>query len=247
MSMSMKSVFRVEEGVVHFERMTLLTDGAESHITGDADIKNWPEMTYQVKSTVDFKRMRELFFAKDNYTLSGEGRFNGVFHLFKGGRALTGDFESDAGGPADRRPRLRVPRSEGQARLVSEPLRGDGYDHRFLRRRSEPEIFHPVVGKARRSRRTRGSTPSGATSIWPATAISFSMRGRAPGRPMERAQPARVADGPFPRAIGRRLLGSHSARGRRSARRHAGERLRERTRSRRRASADRPSADRRTR
>jgi hypothetical protein len=98
MSMSMKAVFRVDEGVVHFERMTLLTDGAESHITGDADIKNWPEMTYQVKSTVDFKRMRELFFAKDNYTLSGEGRFNGIFHLFKGGRALTGDFESDLAG-----------------------------------------------------------------------------------------------------------------------------------------------------
>ena len=55
-------------------------------------------MTYQVKSTVDFKRMRELFFAKDDYTLSGEGRFNGVFHLFKGGRALTGDFESDVAG-----------------------------------------------------------------------------------------------------------------------------------------------------
>ena len=98
MSMSMKAVFRVEDGVVHFERMTLLTDGAESMITGDADIANWPEMTYQVKSTVDFKRMRELFFAKDNYTLSGEGRFNGVFHLFKGGRALTGDFESDVAG-----------------------------------------------------------------------------------------------------------------------------------------------------
>jgi hypothetical protein len=98
MSMSMKSVFRVDEGVVRFERMTLLTDGAESHITGDADIKNWPEMTYQVKSTVDFKRMRELFFARDNYTLSGEGRFNGIFHLFKGGRALTGDFESALAG-----------------------------------------------------------------------------------------------------------------------------------------------------
>ena len=98
MSMSMKSVFRVEEGVVHFERMTLLTDGAESEITGEADIKNWPEMTYRVKSTVDFRRMRELFFAKDSYTLSGEGRFNGVFHLFKGGRALTGDFESDVAG-----------------------------------------------------------------------------------------------------------------------------------------------------
>ncbi|HET9467351.1 MAG TPA: translocation/assembly module TamB domain-containing protein, partial [Vicinamibacterales bacterium] len=98
MSMSMKSVFRVDEGVVHFERMTLITDGAESHITGDADIKNWPEMKYQVKSTVDFKRMREIFFAKDNYTLSGEGKFDGVFHLFKGGRALTGNFSSEVAG-----------------------------------------------------------------------------------------------------------------------------------------------------
>jgi hypothetical protein len=98
MSMSMKAIFRVDEGIVHFESMRLLTDGAESIITGDADVKNWPEMTYQVKSTVDFKRMRELFFAHDNYTLSGEGRFNGIFHLFKGGRALTGDFESDLAG-----------------------------------------------------------------------------------------------------------------------------------------------------
>jgi hypothetical protein len=98
MSMSMNAAFRVDQGVVHFERMTLLTDGAESHIVGDADVKNWPEMTYRVKSKVDFKRMRELFFAKDGYTLSGDGRFNGVFHLFKGGRALTGDFESDVAG-----------------------------------------------------------------------------------------------------------------------------------------------------
>ena len=98
MHMSMKAVFRVDGGNVHFERMVLDTDGAQSVITGDANIPNWPEMKYQVKSTVDFKRMRELFFATENYTLSGEGRFNGVFHLFKGGRALTGDFESDVAG-----------------------------------------------------------------------------------------------------------------------------------------------------
>jgi translocation and assembly module TamB len=67
-------------------------------ITGDADISNWPEMTYQVKSTVDFKRMRELFFAKENYTLSGKGRFDGLFHLFRGGRSLTGSFDSDLAG-----------------------------------------------------------------------------------------------------------------------------------------------------
>jgi hypothetical protein len=98
MDMSMKAVFRVEGGNVHFERMVLDTDGARSLITGDANIPGWPEMKYQVKSTVDFKRMRELFFAKENYTLSGEGRFDGVFHLFKGGRALTGDFESGLAG-----------------------------------------------------------------------------------------------------------------------------------------------------
>jgi hypothetical protein len=98
MNMSIKAVFRVEEGIVWFERMALLTDGAESIVTGEADIRNWPEMTYNVESVVDFKRMREIFFARDNYTLSGEGRFKGIFHLFKGGRALTGDFASDVAG-----------------------------------------------------------------------------------------------------------------------------------------------------
>jgi hypothetical protein len=98
MDMSMKAVFRVDGGNLHFERMLLTTDGAQSNITGDANIPNWPEMKYQVQSTVDFKRMRELFFANESYTLSGEGRFDGVFHLFKGGRALTGDFASDVAG-----------------------------------------------------------------------------------------------------------------------------------------------------
>jgi hypothetical protein len=98
MDMSMKAVFSVDGGKVLFEQMVLTTDGARSLITGEADIPRWPEMKYQVKSTVDFKRMRELFFARDNYTLSGEGRFDGVFHLFKGGRALTGGFESDEAG-----------------------------------------------------------------------------------------------------------------------------------------------------
>ena len=98
MAMSMKALFHVEAGKVSFDRMLLTTDGAESNITGEADIPNWPEMTYKVNSTVDFKRMRELFFAKDKYTLSGKGHFTGIFHLFKGGRALTGDFDSDVAG-----------------------------------------------------------------------------------------------------------------------------------------------------
>ena len=62
MDASMKAIFHVENGVVQFDRMNLMTDGAESFITGEADLAHWPEQTYHVKSTVDFHRMREIFF-----------------------------------------------------------------------------------------------------------------------------------------------------------------------------------------
>src|SRR3954471_18888160 len=93
MSMDMHAIFKVADGgVIHFEKIALKTDGADSVITGDADVAHWPEQSYQVSSVVDFHRMRELFFAHENYTLSGEGHFNGLFHLYKNGRALTGGF-----------------------------------------------------------------------------------------------------------------------------------------------------------
>ncbi|MSO56417.1 MAG: hypothetical protein EXQ55_05775 [Acidobacteria bacterium] len=95
MRTDMKAVFRVDGGILHFERITLRTDGAESFVTGDVDIAHWPEQTYQVVATVDFHRMRELFFASENFTLSGEGRFNGTFHLYQNGRRLAGSFDSD--------------------------------------------------------------------------------------------------------------------------------------------------------
>ncbi len=47
-----------------------------------------------MKSVVDFPRMREIFFAREKWVLGGEGHFDGVFHLFKGGRELKGDFTS---------------------------------------------------------------------------------------------------------------------------------------------------------
>ena len=134
---AMKAIFRVDGGIVHFERINLTTDGAESIVTGDADIAHWPEQTYRVKSVVDFHRMRELFFANENYTLSGEGRFDGVFHLFKGGRSLTGSFESEVAG-------LRcggtttVSGAEGQARLAARSVRRHRHDERVLRRRRGP-------------------------------------------------------------------------------------------------------------
>ena len=137
----MKAVFRVDGGMVHFERMTLTTDGAESLITGDADIANWPEMTYQVKSAVDFKRMRELFFANDSYTLSGEGRFNGVFHLFKGGRALTGDLRKRRAGLQIGGRDYEFPKLKGKLGWFPDRFEVTDTTTGFLRRRREPELL----------------------------------------------------------------------------------------------------------
>jgi hypothetical protein len=108
MRADMTSSFRIDGGIVHFDRIDLKTDGARSVVTGDVNMGKWPEQLYQVRSQIDFVRMREIFFARDNFTLFGAGTFEGTFHLFKGGRELRGRFSSPvAGVNAYRFPRLR--------------------------------------------------------------------------------------------------------------------------------------------
>ncbi len=98
MRADMSSMFRIDGGIVHFDRIDLRTDGARSVVTGDVNMAKWPEQLYQVRSHIQFKRMRELFFANDPFTLAGEGEFEGTFHLFKGGRVLKGRFSSPEAG-----------------------------------------------------------------------------------------------------------------------------------------------------
>jgi hypothetical protein len=108
MRADMTSRFRIDGSVLHFEHMDLRTDGARSAITGDIDLARWPEQTYQIRSEIQFPRMRELFFAGDDFSLYGDGAFVGRFHLFKGGRELKGTFSSPLAGVNDYRfPNLR--------------------------------------------------------------------------------------------------------------------------------------------
>ena len=129
-------------------------------------------MTYQVKSAVDFKRMREFFFAKDSYTLSGEGRFTGIFHLFKGGRSLTGDFESDEAGlhMAGATTGFPIWRAARGCRTV----RRDRGDYRIST--AAPSLKYSSCRSAGRSRRARGSTPCGEISISPVIPTSSRWR-----------------------------------------------------------------------
>jgi hypothetical protein len=98
MRADMTSTFTIEGGKVLFDRIDLATDGAKSVLTGQVDLARWPEQIYHVKSRIHFPRMRELFFARDTFSLHGDGDFTGTFHLFKGGRELKGSFYSRLAG-----------------------------------------------------------------------------------------------------------------------------------------------------
>jgi hypothetical protein len=99
----MKAQFVLDGPRVHLERIDLDTDGAATVARGDVDLAHWPEQTYQVRSRVHFPRMREIFFKNDPWPLSGDGNFDGTFHLFKDGRDLAGTFTSDMLGVYDYR------------------------------------------------------------------------------------------------------------------------------------------------
>jgi hypothetical protein len=104
----MQSRFSLNGTKMHFDRMDLASEGAQSVITGDLDFKAWPEQLYHVRSRIDFPTQKNIFFHGQQFDVSGAGDFTGTFHLFKGGRELKGSFESDVAGVNEWRfPKLR--------------------------------------------------------------------------------------------------------------------------------------------
>src|SRR5262249_43079886 len=88
----MNAQFVLDGPRIQLRRIDLQTDGAATLARGVVDIAHWPEQEYQVQSRVKFPRMREIFFGNERWPLSGDGDFNGTFHLFKDGRDLAGTF-----------------------------------------------------------------------------------------------------------------------------------------------------------
>lgn len=89
---SLRTWFRIDGGRIVFERIELDAYGSESICTGEVDLAHWPEQTYRIESRIQLPRMREVFWAHDTFSLSGEALFTGTFHIYKGGRELKGDF-----------------------------------------------------------------------------------------------------------------------------------------------------------
>lgn len=118
MGAELNAAFKLADGKIIFERIDLITDGAVSQISGEVNPAVWPDQLYQVKSRMQFPKMREIFFANDTFTLSGDGEFTGTFRMFKGGRELKGDFSSVEAGVND----FRFPNLEGSVVWVRDRM-----------------------------------------------------------------------------------------------------------------------------
>lgn len=92
MAASLNTWFHIAGGLLLIDRLELDSYGATTRGTGRVDFKHWPEQTYDITSDVQMPQMREIFWAHDDFTLTGQARFQGSFHLFRGGRELKGDF-----------------------------------------------------------------------------------------------------------------------------------------------------------
>ena len=111
MRADMNTTFRIVGGSVVLDRINLTTDGARSQLTGQVELTRWPEQLYHIQSKVDLPRMREIFFAGDKFTLTGESDFTGTFHLYREtvngrsrtGREVKGTFHSAVAGVNDYR------------------------------------------------------------------------------------------------------------------------------------------------
>jgi len=107
MSAAMNTSFKIDRGKILLDRIELNTSGARTLCTGSVDVNHWPDMRFTVRSTIQMPRMREIFWADDQFTLSGVMQFQGMFRLFKGGHEVAGNFWSaDSGINAYRFPDL---------------------------------------------------------------------------------------------------------------------------------------------
>ena len=116
MWIDMATDFGIDGSLIHLTRIDLETDGASTVVEGRVNAAEWPDMSYELESDIDFTRMREIFFAHDDFTASGDGHFTGTFDLFDGGHDLHGSFTSQIAGIQVQAGHFRFPGLAGALR-----------------------------------------------------------------------------------------------------------------------------------
>ena len=123
---NMATDFELDGTVVDLTRFHVETDGASTEVQGNIDLLAFPEMYYTLESDLDVTRMRELFFADDAFTATGDSHFSGSFYKFDGGYDLRGSIASPVFGLEVDAGQFRFPNLDGQ--LVWQPDRFDMWD-----------------------------------------------------------------------------------------------------------------------
>jgi hypothetical protein len=97
------TAFAVRGGQVVLEEMALDGDGLQMRGSGVVDPVRFPEATFQVTSHHQLPRVRALFYARDSFSLHGEGDFTGTIDKYIGSYKVAGDFVSREAGYDDYR------------------------------------------------------------------------------------------------------------------------------------------------
>ena len=126
MWLEMATDFQLNGSQVHLTRINVETDGASTKLVGDVDMRALADMTYELESDLDLPRLREIFFADDGFTASGQGHFTGTFHKFEDGYDLSGSITSSLFGLDTDGGQFQFPNLEGQ--LVWQHDRFDMWD-----------------------------------------------------------------------------------------------------------------------
>ncbi len=95
--------FTVKDGKIVMDKMALDGDGMQVLGTGIIDATKFPESTFQITSHHQLPRTRAIFYAKDSFSLHGDGDFTGTVHKYSGGYEVKGDFVSLEAGYDDYR------------------------------------------------------------------------------------------------------------------------------------------------
>ena len=167
---------------------------------------NWPTMLYNVSSLIDFPIQKAIYFKDMNFTVAGQGNFDGTFRFFKTatgiGPRAQGHFTSARGG----RERVAVSQRAWLAPLEQQRLPRHRCHDRSLRRAHEVRLPDGAARPAgASSRRWCGTRTYTDVDLTPLTDF-LEMQGTPPRRPRQRAQSARVAA----RQVGARSTGTGS-------------------------------------
>jgi hypothetical protein len=79
---TLRTWFRIEGGLVHVERGEVDTYGSTTVARGVIDPSHWPEQRFETVSTVQMPAVREVFWARDTFSLTGEAHVTGSLHIY---------------------------------------------------------------------------------------------------------------------------------------------------------------------